>query len=435
MPDARAIAISAFIGQGEKSAPTGGKRMRIGIGIAKLPLFVAAMAGLSCRGMALPQAGRGLEPPAERYSVLAADAPVALVNAVIIDGLGGPPIRGGCLVFRSGRIEALGPAKDLVLPAGCLEIDAAGGTVMPGIVNAHVHEAYDEGRASWFAYSGVTTVRDLHCDAGKLGAALAFRDRAAGDPRLCRIVSAGTLVTAPFGYLARAGLVAGSPEAARRKVGEELDAGVDFVKLAFQEPAFLRFGNLSPEAGAAAVAAAHARGIRVTAHVGTSRDLVKALDAGADDIAHIPSDELPDALIARMVESRVPLEGTLTNWAHAAKGERALVLSNYRRLAAAGAVLALGAEHIPSAGMRGPFAGMPIEEFRMMGEAGLSPMEIIVASTRRAAEVCGLGGELGTLEPGKAADILVLDGDPLEGLEAFGEPRLVVHAGRVIRGR
>jgi imidazolonepropionase-like amidohydrolase len=309
-----------------------------------------------------------------------------------------------------------------------------GATVLPGLVNAHVHNAYYEKHAAIFAYSGVTTVRDLSYGASDVRPATAFRDHALTDPKLCRIVSAGTLITVPWGYMALGGITVSSEEEARLKVDMELDAGVDFVKIVFQEPVFPQLANLSPSLGSFIVARAHARGIPVTAHVGTIRDLAMALDCGVDDIAHVVYDELTDELIARMVNGHIPVEATLTNWSTSTGREREIILSNFKRFMDAGGIIALGAEHVHTAKNAGAFVGMPIAELKMMREAGMDPMRIIVAGTKTSAEVCGLGSKLGTLEAGKLADILVLDGDPLSDLDAFSRVKLVVHSGVIIRG-
>jgi imidazolonepropionase-like amidohydrolase len=374
------------------------------------------------------------DPPqvSERYRALDPGKPIALVNAVIIDGTGADPIRGGTIVFDGGKIAAVG--KEVPLPEGCQILDMEGATVLPGLVNAHVHNAYYERHAAIFAYSGVTTVRDLSYGAGDVWTATAFRDRALADPKKCRIVSAGTLITVPWGYMALGGLTVGSEEEARQKVDMELDAGVDFVKIVFQEPVFPQLANLSPMLGSFIVARAHARGVPVTAHVGTARDLAMALDCGVDDIAHVVYDELTDDLIARMVSAHIPMEPTLTDWATSTGREREIILSNFKRFMDAGGIIALGAEHVHTAKNAGAFVGMPLPELKMMREGGMDPMRIIVASTKTAADVCGLGSTLGTLEAGKLADILVLDGDPLTDLDAFSRVRIVVHSGVIIRG-
>jgi imidazolonepropionase-like amidohydrolase len=167
--------------------------------------------------------------------------------------------------------------------------------------------------------------------------------------------------------------------------------------------------------------------------VGTTKDLRVALDSGVDDVAHIVSDEITDELIKRMITNHVFLEPTLTNWATSKGKERATILSNLKRFVDAGGQVALGAEHIPTAKHAGPFVGIPIEEFLMMHEAGMTPMQIITASTLNAAKVCKLEKILGTLEAGKNADILVLEGNPLVDLKSFSQVKMVIHHGVIIR--
>ncbi|MBT8372065.1 MAG: amidohydrolase family protein [Desulfobacterales bacterium] len=77
--------------------------------------------------------------------------------------------------------------------------------------------------------------------------------------------------------------------------------------------------------------------------------------------------------------------------------------------------------------------GMPMKEIQLMHQAGMSPSDIIVSATKNAAEVCGLGSEFGTLEQGKIADILVVDGDPLKDLASLKNVRLVIKSGAIIR--
>jgi imidazolonepropionase-like amidohydrolase len=361
------------------------------------------------------------------------DRPVALVGLRIIDGTGAPPIEDGALVYRGDRIVAVGQRKTVALPEGCVVKPLPGATALPGLINAHVHSAYNEKHAALWASCGITTVRDLSCDRWQVEESIAFRDRARPDPRLCRIVSAGSLITVPWGYMAKSGIAVRSEQDALAKVDREIDLGVDFVKIILQEPSFPRFASLSPKLAATIVDRAHGRGVPVTAHVGTSADLGTALDLGVDDIAHIASDELPQELIDRMVALHICLEPTLTNWAAASSAERSVVMDNFRRFVAAGGIVALGAEHIHTARNVGPFVGFPMAELQMMREGGMGPMQIIVAMTGNAARACRLQDQIGTLEPGKIADILVLDGDPLADLAAFTRVALVVHGGTVIR--
>lgn len=103
---------------------------------------------------------------------------------------------------------------------------------------------------------------------------------------------------------------------------------------------------------------------------------------------------------------------------------------NLRRFLSAGGVVAMGND---SGYIAGLVIGMPMPEIESMHAAGMTPLEIIVASTRNAAYVCRRATTLGTLEVGKFADVLVVAGDPLQDLQVLKDMRLVVHGGVIIR--
>ena len=211
-----------------------------------------------------------------------------------------------------------------------------------------------------------------------------------------------------------------SPEDARQKIDQLIDNGADVIKITLTAGVF---PTLSPEEAAAIVETAHRRGIPVTVHATNARNLRRALDAGVDDVCHIATDHVSDQDIQRMIDAGVawvptfePLEGA---------GQ-----DNLRRFVQAGGVVALGNDggYLP-----GIEIGMPMEEIEWMEKAGMTPMQIVVAATRNAAWVCRRDGALGTLELGKLADVLVVDGDPLQDLHVLKNVRLVVHRGVVIR--
>jgi imidazolonepropionase-like amidohydrolase len=110
--------------------------------------------------------------------------------------------------------------------------------------------------------------------------------------------------------------------------------------------------------------------------------------------------------------------------------------ANVRRFAALGGEVALGSDYtdIPQNNFPHFELGMPMHEIECLAGAGLSAMQIIVVATRNAARVCGLGEELGTLEVGKTADVLVVNGNPLRNLAALSDVRLVIHYGEIIHG-
>jgi imidazolonepropionase-like amidohydrolase len=192
---------------------------------------------------------------------------------------------------------------------------------------------------------------------------------------------------------------------------------------------------LSQAEASAIVSVAHARGVPVTAHAMDATDLERALDAGVDDVGHMVWDALPDASIRRMVEHDVYWVPTLELYRYVSADagndwdERAI--ANLRRFVAAGGKVALGTDF---AGYGAAFQlGMPLLEIEALLEAGMTPLQVIVAATHNGAHVCNLDDEIGTLEAGKAADVLVVEGDPLSDIQALARPLFVVHAGVVIR--
>ena len=154
---------------------------------------------------------------------------------------------------------------------------------------------------------------------------------------------------------------------------------------------------------------------------------------GADPI--VDGIVLPDELITRMVENDVFWAPTLELYHHitrdAQNGWDQKAIENLRRFVAGGGKVALGTDF---AGYSAEFdLGMPMLEIESMQEVGMTPMQIIVAATNNAAHVCNLGSEIGTLEVGKKADILVVDGDPLTDIGALARTALVLRDGVIIR--
>jgi imidazolonepropionase-like amidohydrolase len=390
------------------------------------------------RTPSLASATHALKPTAPSISA----ATLALVNGTLIDGTGANPIPDAVVLIGEGHIIAVGPRSRVTPPAGAQVLDVGGATILPGFINAHVHAGYNEAKLKAWARAGVTTVRDL--GVAPYDDAFVRRDALLRDATNARLVAAGPLVTVPGGYpmvpWGMAGLAVTSPQDAISQTNRLLDRGADLIKIAMESGG--SFGRqipiLSPEEAAAIVDAAHARGARVSAHVLRTGDLRRALDAGADDIAHMVEDDLPDALIARMVAAGTYWTPTLELWQRVGLPSKRPV-TNLGRFVEAGGLVALGTDY---AGYDAEFdLGMPVTEIGLMAEAGMTPMQIIVAATRNAATVCGLGRELGTLEPGKIADVLVVDGDPLadgstelaEVLVTLTQVRLVVHGGVIVR--
>jgi imidazolonepropionase-like amidohydrolase len=152
-----------------------------------------------------------------------------------------------------------------------------------------------------------------------------------------------------------------------------------------------------------------------------------------------PRDRIPDEVIALMVERGVSMSPTISVYEALArhrnkdaiwrKQMQPLMYDNLRRFVAAGGILALGDDY---GGVPDMPVGMPMAELLHWQAAGLSPQQIIEASTRGSALAMGLEAELGTVEVGKLADLLVVQGNPLADLSALARPLLVVHGGRIV---
>jgi imidazolonepropionase-like amidohydrolase len=151
-----------------------------------------------------------------------------------------------------------------------------------------------------------------------------------------------------------------------------------------------------------------------------------------DDIAHMVTNWIFDDLVARMVESDTTWVPTLELWQGVSRnysvGYGRITIDNLSRFVEAGGKVALGTDYAGAPNIDFDL-GMPIHEIEWMQEAGMTPMQIIVAATKHAAHVCNLDQEIGTLEPDKAADILVVDGDPLDDIHALTKTKLVFREG------
>ena len=353
----------------------------------------------------------------------AAPAPpvLAVVGVAVLDGDGGPAVAGQTVVAAGGLIERVGPAAAVDPPDGAVVVDGSGATLLPGFVDAHVHLGFYP--PAQVLAGGVTTVRDLGWPADRL-AALAEGAAAPGaaSPRL---LAAGQIVTVPGGYPTRAPWappgtarpVEGAAGAARA-VGELAAAGAAVIKVALDD----RVGPTLPAPVLAAlVEAAAERGLGVTAHVGSAAEAAKALAAGVGELAHWPFDPapLPGALVDALAESVVAVP---TLHIDPSPARRAGV----RRFVARGGRVVYGTD----LGNQGPPPGVDVEELRLLVEAGLGPGQALAAATSVAAAHLGLAGT-GRVAPGARADLLLVDGDPLDDLTALERVLLVTRDGRV----
>jgi imidazolonepropionase-like amidohydrolase len=389
---------------------------------------------------------------------------LVLVGAALIDGTGVEPVRGRAVVVEGDRITQV--VDDARAPRG-RRIDLSGCTLLPGLINCHVHLCLgaeadpvrvvrDEPhamtalkalrRAQETVEAGVTTVRDL---GGREYVEFAVR-RAIAEGLFPgpRILGAGRPVCMTGGHGNWLGREADGPDDVRKAVREQLKAGADVIKLIATggvmtpgvEPGS---PQLTLEEMRAAVEEAVKAGRRTAAHAQGSAGIADAVEAGITTIEH--GIFLTDEIIAAMKRKGVFLVPTLAAPAAISAGGLAAGIpdfmvrksdavisahvASFRRAHLAGARIAAGAD----SGTPLNFHGSLLPELELMVKYGMTPLEAIRSATSVAAEALGLHGETGRLAEGHAADLLAVAGQPAERIAALGDVRLVLARGAIIR--
>jgi imidazolonepropionase-like amidohydrolase len=406
---------------------------------------------------------------------------------------------------EGGRVEHVGPGGERPVPEGVRKIDGAGRTLLPGLVDLHVH-ALGGSSPPWkyalpspernlqrFLWAGITTVVDL---GGELKEIVQLRDRLArGELPGPRMLVAGPHITAPGGhpvamlhelapwYLRllisdeRFALQVASPETARRAVERLVKGGVDVVKVT-SDTIPLSVPVIEEATLGAVVAAAHAAGKLVFAHVGTNEDARRMARAGVDVFAHgIYREVLEDDTIALLVEKRISVVPTMkvfdvldrvlggeletdavheavrdpevwqavtrrpAEWAppasfngylDAVHASRTHWLSNVRRLKEAGVPVLAGSDS-PNVGS---FGGAALhQELDMLQAAGLTAAEVLQAATWHNARTIRRDADLGSIAPGRLADLLLVSGDPTADLANVHRIERVFLGGREVERR
>jgi imidazolonepropionase-like amidohydrolase len=282
--------------------------------------------------------------------------------------------------------------------------------------------------------AGVTTVRDEAPWVS--GSFLAERDRLSKDPAHARIVCATPILSVPGGY---GGGSFNSADTAIKMVNQYIAEGVDIIMTSIEDDLQGRTWNMPTfDEIKAIVDTAHAGGRKVSVHISHERNLKWAIDAGVDDIAHMVVEPISKETAGQMVQKGICWVPTLELWNGVSKNYGLdwidVAIENLSTFYKAGGKVALGTDF---AGYTISFdTGFPITEVNLMKQAGMTPMDIIIAGTRNAAYVCGLDSILGTIEARKVADLLVVNGDPLLWDISSGDPflsvRMVVHAGEIV---
>lgn len=405
-------------------------------------------------------------------------------NGTLIDGNGGLPVSNAAVLIEDNRIRAAGPASQLSLPnADLTEIDAGGGFILPGFIDTHVHitlEGVNIARDMVTPFSlkfynsvqfmrrtveaGITSVRDA--GGADAGVKQAVETGVVLGPRM-QISIAPLTITGGHGdgwmlsgnefnlFVAYPGLPDGrcnGVEEVRKKVREVLRAGAEVVKVHAtggvlsprDHPEFTQFSE--EELKVMVQEAAHRRGVRVMAHAQGAEGVKNAVRAGIYSIEHgiYLDDEalelmlqhgtfLVPTLLAPLAVLEAGEKGGMPEYGVRKAREVVEIHSeSVSKAHKAGVKIAMGTD----AGVM-PH-GTNLRELSLMVNIGMTPMEAIVATTKTAAACLGWQDRVGTLEPGKLADVVVAKTDPLKdirSLENVENIAVVMKDGKIVKDR
>jgi imidazolonepropionase-like amidohydrolase len=345
-------------------------------------------------------------------------------------------------------------------PENAKTIGLSGCTLMPGLIDCHTHIALD-GSNDPFAnsmleplpvrilkavrnaektlLSGVTTIRDM---GGADGIDLDIRNAIqSGLIRGPRILASGRVICITGGHGWPIGQEADGPDGVMRAVRQQIKAGADLIKFMVtggamtpgSDPGAMQMTEEELEAG---IREAHKAGRKTAAHAKGEEGIIKALLAGIDSIEH--GTVLTEDAISWMVEKKIPVIFTLSalyNMERAGvKGgvpahvlEKALFYKSRRQESIkmakqAGVLIAMGTD----AGTPFNLHGENLAELERLVEVGYSPVQALMAATSVAARLLGLEKDLGTIEEGKLADLVVVDGDPVQDINCLSSNKQAI---------
>ena len=463
--------------------------------LATLLFYLALMAASGAAASPHTEAKTPATPAAASGSLL-------VTGVFIVDPQQGSTSAPQDILIEAGRIAMIAPAGTLTTPAGASRLDGAGRFAMAGLIDVHAHlgeggvlpgDETTRARAlQQFLRYGVTSLFIPGATGANDAEFSALREHCRTTAGQCPdLYGAGSLITAPGSHpistifnmpgdtpaavLEALGVTMLPPDA---DIDQLMDAkkaaGVDAVKIVIEDgpPPWYPKPRLSDAQIRRLVSAAHARSLRVFAHISTSEHVRIALDAGVDGVMHGPTDRLPDDLVRRMAEQKMTLvttfalyDGILT-WARGqretdpyalagvepsavesltappflvaaaedeatALGYLAKASDNLRRAAAAGVPIALGTD----VGNPFVFPGYAAhEELSWMVRAGLSPAQALQAATLGGAAFLDRQDQVGRLAPGYRADILLLADNPLLKIENSRRIVAVIANGASVEG-
>ena len=405
-------------------------------------ILIAALTGL----MAFAQAPAG-------------SGVVALTGTRIIDGTGRTPVQNGTIVINNGHIEAVGTAASVKIPAGATRVDLAGKTVIPGLINAHAHLNVDPGskmpvrqdlmrRLKTYATYGVTSIVSLGSTQADEMEGLKLRDE-----------QTRTKLDRTRVYTGGLNAVGKTPDEARKSVDRLANLKVDVIKYHINGIP----NDMTPDIYGALVDESKKKNLRTFVHIFYLKDAKSAVEKGTDVLAHsIRDQDVDPAFVAEMKRKNIGYIPTLTrdlsvfvyetkpaffdeaffrrgiglyqeqvnllvnpaaqekvrNDKEAQSIKKALEQANrnLKILSDAGIAIAMGTDSGAS-GNPGRWQGyFEHVEMEIMAKAGMTPMQVIVAATGGAARVTKVDPQIGTIEPGKWADLLVLNANPLDDI-------------------
>ncbi|MBH1942582.1 amidohydrolase family protein [Mobilitalea sibirica] len=376
---------------------------------------------------------------------------VLLRNGLLIDGTGKKEVENVHISIQNGKFSSIfhdDYKVDNSKYDRVIELD--GLTILPGFINSHVHSGFkllkgepcrnfQEEYLRACINEGVTTIRDEGMLTDDTIEDVIEKKRLLEDSIYYpRIITTGKFFSAPGGYGGMQPISVEAEEEARIKVNEVLNKGINMIKTVLEDgldPSTFGLPKLSDELLKAICDEAHKRGAKVSAHVTQAHNLKRLVDAGIDDAGHIVYDDLTDELIFQMIEKGIYVVPTLTVLKMINDKFGAPVLEkgkeNVYRFVKMGGKIGLGDDFLEE-DMPWYRLGMPKMELQLLKEAGLTSMEIIVASTKHGAEICAIDKEVGTVEVGKIADLLIVEGNPLEDIGYISNVKKVIKDGFVV---
>ncbi|MDA8754904.1 amidohydrolase family protein [Luminiphilus sp.] len=404
-------------------------------------------------------------------SVNVAAQSLIIKGANLLDVMTGELVKDHVVLVNDGRIARISPTRSADLPAGVDVIDLQGHTLLPGLIDMHVHltsgggyhgyeslKLTDERRAilgvvhaETTLMAGFTTVRNV--GAGSFGD-VALRDAINdGDIPGPRMLVSGPPIGITGGHCSDNNLlppeygitgegVADGPWAARTAVRRNIKYGADLIKTCstggvMSKGTKVGAPQYTVEELTALVDEAHSRGLKVASHAHGAEGIINALIAGADTIEH--ASFIDDEGIALSIERGAALSmdiyvteyilgegasaGILEESLEKERKTGATQRSNFTKAVNAGATIVFGSD----AGVY-PH-GQNAKQFSRMTRFGMTPLQAIQSATITAAEVLGLDYDVGKIKAGYAADFVAVKGNPIENIELLEEPAAVIKGG------